>query len=158
MRARLYLHIGLWCALFVAFAWISAPIVGPAVMENRIGPIEVNRSIDAYVRALTGIEHGSAKLPDTFERLGRTGPLIIFVRNNYAQSEFLGMMIGYLSWPREVRLIEVATPTVEKELADINLDSAAGFVFCSVDPPAWLEKRIRLGSSIVLVPLPENGP
>jgi hypothetical protein len=158
MKARLYLHIGLWCLLFVAFVGISGPVVGPAVMENRVGPIQVNRSIDAYVRALTGIEHGSEKLSDTFQRLGKTGPLIIFVRNDYAQSEFLGMMVGYVSWPREVRLIKVATPTVEKELADINPNSVAGLVFCSVDPPVWLDKRIRLGSSIVLVPLPEKGP
>ena len=157
-RVRFYLHVALWCALFGAFAWISGPIVGPAVMENRIGPIEVNRSIDAYLGALTGLEHGSEKLPDTFQRLGRTGLLIVFVRGDYAQSEFLGMMVGYVSWPREVRLIKVTTPTVERELADINPNSVAGLVFCSVNPPAWLEKRIRLGPSIVLVPLPEKEP
>jgi len=158
MRIRFYLHVGLWCALFVAFAWASAPIVGRAVMENRFGPVEVNRSIDAYVRALTGIEHGSEKLPDTFRHLSKTGPLIIFVRNENAQSEFLGMMVGYVSWPREVQLIKVATPTVEKELVDINPNSVAGLVFCSVNPPSWLGKRVQLGSSIVLVPIVEPAP
>jgi len=158
MNARLYLHIGLWCALFVAFVWISAPIVGPAVMENRIGPVEVNRSIDAYIRALAGIEHGSERLPETFRHLGNEGSLVIFVRGDNAQSEFLGMMIGYVSWPREIRLIKVPAPTVEKELTGINPDSVAGLVFCSVNPPAWLERRVQLGSSIILVPVTKAAP
>lgn len=158
MRARNYLHIGLWCVLFGAFVWISAPIVWPAIRENHVGPIETNRSIDAYLGALTGIERGSERLPETFEHLGRQGSLVVFVRNENAQSEFLGMMIGYVSWPREIQLIKVSGSTVEKELADINPSSVAGVVFCSVQPPAWLEHRVRLGSDMILVPVSEGAP
>jgi len=157
MQLRLYIHIGLWCALFAVFLAFAIPIVGPALVENQIGPAEVNRSIDAYILALTGIEHGSEKLPDVFSRLPKAGPLIIVVRKDDSQSEFLGMMIGYVSWPREIKLIKLATPTAEKELAGINPDSISGLVFCLVDPPAWLGKPIRLGSSIFLVPLPKTG-
>jgi hypothetical protein len=155
---RLYLHFALWCGLFAAFVWISAPIVGPAITENRVGLIETNHSIDTYLRALTGIERGSEKLPDTFRRLSKEGPLVIFVRDENAQSEFLGMMIGYVSWPREVRVIKVTEATVEKELTEIKPDSVAGLVFCSVNPPSWLEKRVRLGSNIVLIPVTEVAP
>src|SRR5438270_2940672 len=105
MKMRHYLHIGLWCSLLAAFVYISAPVVGPAAMENRLGPIETNRSIDAYLRALTGIETGSQSLPEIFQRLGKTGHVVIFVQDENAQSEFLGMMIGYVSWPREIQLI-----------------------------------------------------
>jgi hypothetical protein len=158
MRWRLYLHLALWCALFAVFVWISAPIVGPAIVENRVGSAETNLSINAYLHALTGIERGSEKLPDTFQRLGKNGRIVIFVRNENAQSEFLGMMIGYVSWPREVQLIKVAGPTVEKELANIEPHTVAGVVFCSVSPPSWLGHRIHLGSSIVLVPVSEATP
>jgi len=158
MRIRFYFQVGLWCALFAVFLVKSIPIVGPALMENRIGPVEVNRSIDAYVRALTGVDRGSEKLRDTFRRLSKEGPLVIFVQDENAQSEFLGMMIGYVSWPREVRMIKVAGPTVEKELAEIKPDSVAGLVFCSVNPPEWLGKPVRLGSSIILVPVTEASP
>jgi hypothetical protein len=147
-----YFNFALWSALFAVFVWISAPIVGPAIMENRVGPIDTNCSIDAYLRALTGIERGSEKLPDTFQHLGK-GRLVIFVRNENAQSEFLGMMIGYVSWPREVQLIKVEGPNVEEELANISPRTVAGVVFCSVNPPWWLGHQIRLGSSIVLVPI-----
>ena len=158
MRAFRYFHFSVWCALFAVFAWISVPIIGSAIRENRVGPIETNRSIDAYLGALSGIEHGSEKLPDVFRRLGKDGSLIIFVRDENAQSEFLGMMIGYVSWPREVQVIKVAGPTVEKELADIKPSSVAGVVFCSVNPPAWLQHRVPLGSSITLVPVTEAAP
>jgi hypothetical protein len=158
MRLSHYLHLALWCALFAVFIWLSGPIVGLAVMENRVGPAETNRSIDAYLNALTGIERGSEKLPDVFGRLGKDGSLVIFVRNENAQSEFIGMMVGYVSWPREVQVIKVPGPTVEKELADIKPGSVAGVVFCSVNPPAWLQNRVRLGSSIILVPVTQTAP
>ena len=158
MRAAGYLHFSLWCALFAVFVWISAPIVWPAIRENRIGPMATNRSIDAYLGALTGIEHGSEKLPDVFRRLGKDGSLVVFVRDENAQSEFLGMMIGYVSWPREVQVIKVSGETVENELADIKPNSVAGVVFCSVQPPTWLQHRVRLGSDMILVPVTQASP
>ena len=61
MRVRVYLHFALWWALFAIFVWISAPIVGSAIKENGIGPVETNTSIDSYLRALT-------ELGETFHR------------------------------------------------------------------------------------------
>lgn len=155
---RRYLHRILWSALFAAFVWLSIPFVVPSVRENRFGPTDTNRSIDAYLGALTGIDHGSEKLPDRFRRLGKDGKLVVFVRNENAQSAFLGMMVGYVSWPREVEIINVPGQTVEKELADIKPESVAGVVFCSVDPPPWLQHRISLGSGMILVPVTEAAP
>lgn len=153
MRWRVYLHFGLWSALFVVLVWISAPIVGSAVMENRVGPAETNKTIDSYLSALTKVEHASEKFPDAFQHLGKDGRLIIFTRNENAQSEFLGFLMAYISWPREVQLIKVPGDTVDKELVDIKPGMIAGVLFCSVNPPPWLENRIRLGSSIILVPV-----
>lgn len=155
---RSYLHWILWSGLFAVFLWISIPMVATSVKENRFGPTDTNRSIDAYLGALTGIEHGSEKLPDRFRRLGKDGKLVVFVRDENAQSEFLGMMVGYVSWPREVQIINVPGPSVGKELADIKPDLVAGVVFCSVDPPAWLQHRVSLGSGMILVPVTEAAP
>lgn len=155
---RLYLHWILWSALFAIFVWISIPFVVPAVRENRFGPTDTNRSIDAYLGALTGVDHGSEKLPDRFRRLGKDGKLVVFVRDENAQSAFLGMMVGYVSWPREVQIINVPGSSVEKELANIKPGLVAGVVFCSVDPPAWLQHRVSLGSGMILVPVTEPAP
>jgi hypothetical protein len=67
-------------------------------------------------------------------------------------------MIGYVSWPREVQLIKVSGPTVENELTEIKPSSVTGVVFCSVEPPAWLQHRVRLGSNVILVPVSEAAP
>jgi hypothetical protein len=153
MRWRFYLHLALWSALFVVLVWIGAPIVGPAIMENRIGAPETNKSIDYYLSALTKVERGSEKYSDAFRRLGQDGRLVIFTRNGNSQSEFLGMMMAYISWPRAVQLIKVPGDTVDKELVDIKPGLVGGVVFCSVNPPPWLENRVNLGSGIILVPV-----
>ena len=153
MRWQSYLHLGLWSVLLIALVWISAPIVGPAIMENRIGPAETNHSLDTYLGGLTKIEHGSEKFTDAFQGLGKAGRLIIFAREGNSQSEFLGMMMAYISWPREVQLIKVPRDTVDKELVEITPGLVAGVVFCSINPPPWLENRVRLGSSVILVPV-----
>ena len=158
MRWRVYLHFGLWSALFVVSVWISAPIVGPAVMENRVGPAETNKSIDYYLSTLTKVEHASEKFSDTFQHLGKDGRLIIFSRDENPQSEFLGMLMAYISWPRDVQLIKVPGDTVDKELVDIKPGLVDGVLFCSVNPPPWLGNRVRLGSSIILVPVTQAAP
>lgn len=63
MRARLYLHIGLCCALFAVFLVLSMPIVGPAILENKIGPIDPSHSTDSYL---------SAKLHRTYNIIAAT--------------------------------------------------------------------------------------
>ncbi|HLW36197.1 MAG TPA: hypothetical protein VKS98_11110 [Chthoniobacterales bacterium] len=158
MRWRFYLHLGLWSALFVVLIWISAPIVGSAVMENRVGPAETNRSIDSYLSVLTKVDRASDKFSDAFQGLGKEGRLIIFTRDGNPQSEFLGMIMAYISWPREVQLIKVPGDTVDKELVDIKPGMVAGVLFCSVNPPPWLENRVKLGSRIILVPVTRASP
>lgn len=158
MRWPVYLHFGLWSALFAVFVWISAPMVGSAVRENRIGPPQTNASIETYLSALTGVENGSEKFPDAFRHLDKDGRIIIFLRKDNPQSEFLGMLLGYISWPREVQLIKISGDTVDKEIVDIKPGTVAGVIFCSVNPPSWLQNRVRLGSNIILVPVTQAAP
>lgn len=162
MRVRAYLpltlHITAWTVLCGVFFFLSVPIVYRAVLENRISPIQANQSIDAYLQALTGIRNGSQRLSDTFQCLPQRKPLVILVREQNAQSEFLGMLTAYLSWPREVQIVNVRSANAEKEVGAISPPSVAGLVFCSMNPPVWLGKGIRLGSNILLVPAPDVKP
>ena len=127
-------------------------------MENRVGSPETNKSIDSYLSTLTKIEHASEKFPDALRQLGKDGRLIIYTRSENPQSEFLGMMMAYISWPREVQIVKVSGDTVDKELADIKPGTVAGMVFCSVKPPPRLENRVHFGSKIILVPVPQAQP
>jgi hypothetical protein len=157
VRVRDYLpltfHITSCAALIGIFLFVSGPMVGRAVWENKVGPVEPNQSIDVYLRGLSGIIHGSQRLSDAFEHLPQHKTLVIFVRQQNPQSEFLGMLIAYLSWPREVQIVNVRNATADHEVAAIKPSSVAGFVFCFMNPPPWLGRGIALGSGLVLVPV-----
>jgi hypothetical protein len=155
MRLPLYLHIAVWSVLLGIFLFQSAPIVGHAVSENKIGPVEANQTIDTYLRALNGVSAGSQQLNDVLESLPRHRLLVIFVRADNPPSDFLGMLVAYLSWPREVRIVKIQNATAAQEVATIDPSSVAGMVFCSLSPPPSLGKGARFGSSILLVPAPE---
>jgi len=158
MRTRFYLHVGLWCGLCVVFLFFSIPIVGPAILENKIGPIDPNHSTDSYLSGLTHVRNGS----DLFERLVATLPrdksLVILVDAGNSPSEFLGMLVAYLSWPCDVEIVRVRPSTYSRELAAIKGASVGGVVFCDLKPPVSIKNKVNFGSSITFVPTESLNP
>ena len=152
MRIRFYLHIALWCALFVLFLALSIPTVGPAARENKLGPVDPNHSTDSYFSGLTHIRNGSELFSNLIDTLPRNKSLIILVNTESSPSEFLGMLVAYLSWPLDVRIVKVRPETLEREITSANSSSIAGFLFCSIKPPASLTGETHFGSEIVFVP------
>jgi len=149
---RVYLHAGLWCALFAIFIALSIRTVGPAVLENKIGPIDPNHSTDSYLGGLTHVRNGSELFVGMVETLPRGKSVTIAVDAGNSPSEFLGMLVAYLSWPVDVRIVRVSPETLERQLSAANSSSIAGFIFCSVKPPASLIGGTHFGSEIVFVP------
>jgi len=157
------LHTLLWTALFAILFVRTAPDLCRDIGVSRIGPIDPNRSIEPYFRGLTGIDNGPQRLGDILEYLPRGKPLLIFVRadsgktrterNEDSQSEFLGMLVGYICWPRDVRIVHVRESAIEKEIAATSPDSIAGIAFCGMPAPSRLGKAIHLGTGISLVPV-----
>jgi hypothetical protein len=157
MRGRFYLQL-IWVVLFGAFLFISAPIVFRAVFENKIGPVDPNHSIDNYLQGLTGVTNGSARFSEALAALETNKPLIVFVNAESSPSSFLGMLVSYLSWPRDARIINVHTTGVDRELAMIKPASIAGVVFCSVTAPSWILGGTRFGRNIFVVPASSLSP
>src|SRR5712692_1373184 len=149
---QLILHILVWSVLLGIFLFQSAPIVGRAVYENKVGPIEANHSVDIYLQTLIELRNGSQRLTDVLQSLPNDKPLVIFVRSDNPPTNFLGALLAYLSWPREVRIVKVRNAVAEQEVAAIDPSSVSGMFFCSVNPPPWLGNGVRVGSSILLVP------
>jgi hypothetical protein len=152
MRIRFYLHLGLWSALFAVFLALSVRIVGPAILENKIGPIDPNHSTDSYLSGLTHVRNGSELFANLIEIVPREKSLVIFVDAESSPSEFLGMLVAYLSWPHDVRIVKAREATLERELTAAKSSSVAGMFFCLVKPPASLTGGTHFGSSIVFVP------
>jgi len=152
MSARLYLHIGLWGVLLAVFLARSIPIVGPAVLESKIGPIDPNHSTDAYLSGLTHVPNGSQLFSNLVESVPPKKSFVIFVEAENSPSEFLGMVVAYLSWPHDVRIVKVRGATLEQEIAGAKSSSVAGLFFCLIKPPASLTGSSHFGSAIIFVP------
>jgi len=157
MRGRFYFHL-IWIVLFGAFLFISSPMVSRAVLENKIGPIDPNHSIDSYLLGLTGTPNGSERFADALTKLDTKKPLIVFVNDESSPSRFLGMLVSYLSWPRDVRMVNIRGTGGDRELARIEPTSIAGVVFCSVKVPVSVSNTTHFGRNIVLVPASSLSP
>lgn len=151
MHLRFYLHVGLWCALFAIFIALSIPAVGPAVLENKIGPIDPNHSTDSYLSGLTHVRNGSELFTKLIETVPRDKSIVIFVDAGNSPSEFLGMLVAYLSWPRDVQMVRVSPSTYARELAAINTASVGAVIFCDLNPPNWMQRATHFGSRITFL-------
>ena len=152
MRLRLYLHVALWSALIAGFIAFTIPSVVPAILGNKLGPIEANYSTDSYLSGLTHIRNGTQLFADLVDSLPRDRTAVIFVRDQNWESEFLGMLVAYLSWPLEARIVKVRPETIEQNLSAAKSDAVAGFFFCSIKPPRSISGGTNFGSEIVFVP------
>jgi hypothetical protein len=149
---RVYLHAALWCALFAIFIALGIPIVGPAVLENKIGPVDPNHSTDSYLSGLTHVRNGSELFVQMVETLPRGKSVAIVVDAGNSPSEFLGMLVAYLSWPRDIEMIRVSPSTYGQALAAIKKESVGAVVFSDLKPPVWMKGAVHFGSSITFVP------
>jgi len=148
---RVYLHAGLWCVLFATFIALSIPTVGPALLENRIGPINPNHSTDSYLSGLTHVANGSDLFVRMLETLPSDKSIAILVDAGNSPSEFLGMLVAYLSWPRDVQIVKVRSSTYAGELEALKRASVGAIVFCDLEPPTWVRGATHFGSRITFV-------
>src|SRR2546421_11323833 len=155
---RTYLHAGLWGALFPIFIALSIRTVGPAVLENKIGPIDPNHSTDSYLSGLTHVRHGSELFVGMVKTLPPGKSIAIVVDAGNSPSEFLGMLVAYLSWPCDVEIVRVRPSTYSRELAAIKGASVGGVVFCDLKPPVSIKNKVNFGSSITFVPTESLNP
>ena len=155
---RTYLHAGFWCALFAIFIALSIRTVGPAMLENKIGPIDPNHSTDSYLNGLTHVRNGSELFEHLVGTLPRDKSLVIVVDAGNSPSEFLGMLVAYLSWPCDIEIVRVRPSTYSRELAAIKGASVGGVVFCDLKPPVSIKNKVNFGSSITFVPTESLNP
>lgn len=147
-------HILLWTTLIIAFVVFSVPVVGPAVAQNALGPLDPAHSVDNYLKGLTGTKKASQLLPEIFARLPARKELLVVVNEKSSPSEFLGMLVCYLAWPRDVGIVKVDGATAGPEIVPSDRSSVAGLIFCFVQPPP-VQKRIELGGGLILIPAGE---
>lgn len=158
MRTRFYLHVALWCVLFAIFLAVSVREVARAVVENKIGPINANHSTDSYLEGLTRVRNGSELFSNLLDTLPRDRSIVIFVDSESSPSKFLGMVVAYLSWPREVKTVAVSPANYASEVESVKQDSVGAAIFCALKPPVWVKNKTEFGTRITFVPIGSLNP
>ena len=153
---RLMLHT-LCAAIFgCAFVAMALPKVLPAVKDGSVRSLTAFQTSDTYLFACAEMTDGSRLLLDVFDALPTNKPIGVVVQEASAVSNYLGMLIAYLGWPREIKLIANPEAGPSQKNEPIDPASFTAIFFCGVTPPARLGTGIRLGSHLVFVPIPET--
>ena len=114
------------------------------MLENKIGPIDPNHSTDSYLNGLTHVRNGSELFEHLVGTLPRDKSLVIVVDAGNSPSEFLGMLVAYLSWPLDVQIIRVNPSTYSRDLSAINTSSVSAVIFVvSLTQFRWYLKRVE---------------
>jgi hypothetical protein len=112
MRTRLHLHVVFWCVPFAIFITLSFPNVGPAVLENKIGPVSPNHSTDSYGSVLTLMPWIKSEGVVLWSILAVLGSVVGLVRHRI-RLFIIGILPGLiliLSSPIYLRAIDVVMP------------------------------------------------
>ena len=150
-RSRLAtIHCAFWAAVCLLYIIDSAPRLVKALRADAWNAPGAFHSTDKYLAATAGMTDGSRRINDALTLLPDKKRPIGIVKSEEPISNFIGMVVAYLAWPREIRFISPATG------ADEGLDRRAlsGVVFCDVSTPSWARKRVQLSPIVSLVPSP----
>jgi len=137
MRIRFYFHVALWCALCAVFLARSIPIVGPAVLENKIGPVDPNHSTDSYLSGLTHVRNGS-ELFSNLIVLVFVAVIYLLIARNFSR---LLLAIGVLG-PIILYSLTYVFSALPSYTAHVT--SSLPRLLLHVTPPAWLAVGLAL--------------
>lgn len=154
-RGRLVtIHCAFWAAVCLLYIIDSAPRLVKALRADVLNTPAAFHSIDKYLAATAGMTDGSRRISDALTLLpDKTRPIGI-VKSEEPVSSFIGMVVAYLAWPREIRFIPPATDFPSDADAALDRKSLSGVVFCDVNTPWWARKRVQLSPTVTLVPSP----
>jgi hypothetical protein len=135
-----------------AFVIMGAPRVWEAIRERSFGPIQPYHTTNSYAVALLKVHHGSERLIQVFSALPPTRPIAVILLDGNDESIFVGSLVSYFGWPREMRSVPVRRANAARQLQSLDRASLAAIFFCGIDPPAAMPPVIRIGSGLVMVP------
>jgi hypothetical protein len=142
-----------WAILLAAFVTIGGRDVW-------IGPSEASfvrntpfASTDAYFEAFFQVRDGSQRCLEIMRRLYGKGTIAFFCPPHDARSSLGFGMVSYLSWPQQIRKVEVEGTGLEAAVRSLNQASTPAIIFCNVKPPAEFARGWRMGPRMFIAPL-----
>jgi hypothetical protein len=152
-RARAIAHNLLGAVLLGAFLFVNLPKTIRDVRREPTHFFGPFHSSNSFLQFTTGTTNSSERVISLFKSLPPSETILILVHYNDPGSQLLGQVSAYLSWPHPVQILDVANTDAVRDLAAIDSASVAAFVFCGVDPPAWLPPGWRFGDALSVVPI-----
>ncbi len=144
-----------WAVLIVAFVVVGGRETFPALREGEFYRPAPYASTDAYLEGLTGTRGGSELILQTLDKIPADRPLVYFCPKGDGRWDFVFGLMSYLSWPRDIRKVEVPAGALGEKLAATDHAAAGALIFCALQPPAGFTRGWRIGSQILIVPTPE---
>jgi hypothetical protein len=143
-------HSLLWGIFGCAFVAGAAPRVWEAIGQRHFGPILPYHTTNSYMVGLLKVQDGSERLSKVFAVLSREKPVAVVLPAENEHAIFLGYLVSYFAWPREVRSVPVTRANSAEQLQSVE-DSAPGAIFfCGIEPPADRQPVVRLGANLLM--------
>lgn len=102
--------------------------------------------------ALLKVHNGSERLLQAFSALPPKAPVAVILPDGNEESIFLGYIVSYFAWPREVRFVPATRANAAEQLRSLDRTSLGAIFFCGIDPPTGMQPVVPIGSHLVMIP------
>jgi hypothetical protein len=140
-------------------AILLAAFVGLGGRAIWIGPSEAAfvhptpfASTDAYFEAFFDLPNGSRRCLEVMRRVSGKGALVLFCARGDTRGALGFDLVSYLSWPEQIRRVEVERVGLAEAVRDIDRRSVAAAIFCNVEPPPEFRQGWRIGPRLFVAP------
>jgi hypothetical protein len=147
-------------AYFIVWPTLLAMFVGLGARQIWIGPSDRPyihatpfSSTDANFEAFFQEPNGSRRCLEIMRRLYGKGALVFFCPPHTWRGDLSFGLISYLSWPQQIRKVEVERAELEQRVRALDRSSTAAVIFCDSPPPAVFTLGWSLGEGLFIVPL-----
>ena len=145
-------HAVICASLAVTFLVVGAPGIRQA-WRGRFPQIHADHSTDEELFWALEVPDGSRRLRAAFAKLADTRPVAVILPEGRMDKLFLGLVVNYFGWPREVTIVPVTKENAASRLQALDQSALGAIFFCETPPPPGMETPIPIGAGLVMVPI-----
>jgi hypothetical protein len=136
-----------WAILLSLFVFIGGRELWSG-SQGKFIERRVYASTDSYLKALLGLSNGSEQCVDVMSKFYGKRAFVYFCPPREAQGDFVYEILGYLSWPQEIRKIDANNAELKERLASIDRGAVSVFIFFELQPPQEFAQGRRVGPNL----------
>lgn len=110
-------------------------------------------STDAYLAALLNVPNASERCLEVMSKLYGKRTVFYFCPPREPRGDFIYGVLSYLSWPQDMRKVEIDHAKLPEKLESIDRTSASAFVFFELQPPSEFSRGWHVGPNLFFAPL-----